>query len=729
MGSGRVRAVVSVSVGSLMVMVLAVSPVGATEEPLPVEPDDLAGDAQNDGQPEEPTDAPELGDPAEMAAARAEAESSGERVEVISARDEWDTVYAEPSGEVTLETSIAAVRTRVGAPDGEWREIDTTLEKTADGVRPVAPALPMSFSAGGDEPLATIEWDGHELALSWPDELPEPVLEGDKARYVDVYPGVDLVMTVDPDGTGFSEVLVVESPAAAAKLPAELALQTEVSAGVELAEAAGGFAVTDRDGEVVFDAPQPVMWDSSGVTEADAYLQGELGLVGLDQVEAPDRLGVVPENAAAERLAQPVEGDEIADVATSVAANGRVGLVLDGDMLSDPETEWPVYIDPSTSGSRNAWTMIQSGAPNSTAGYKFSGDEGMGHCDVHVVSACNVDNTKRLIWEFDGIGSIYGADVSSATFRAYGAHSYSCADKTVRAYRVNNINSSSDWNNRSGWGSSRQVAYRTVSHKPACNDDRWIEFDVKEAAQWSANNSAQLRIGLRAKYENSMQDGWKRYRYDARLSITFNHEPNRPTNLDMSQAHCDTSSSGRPWISDNTPWFKAKITDPNSSNNVKAHFDLDRYGSSWYEIRDRHTGYGSHGTKTWQITDDLPDGRYRWRVRGHDKTTYGPFAPSSGYCYFQLDTVPPGAPSLSVDGPYELNTWVDASGRPQVTVTVDDNGDSSANKFRYGIGTSTPNSSWQSLSGGDGTFTFTPEFGVTTISARLRDKAQATDSY
>lgn len=55
---------------------------------------------------------------------------------------------------------------------------------------------------------------GRELALTWPDALPAPVLSGATATYRDVLPGVDLRM--EAQETGYTQLLVVNSAEAAA---------------------------------------------------------------------------------------------------------------------------------------------------------------------------------------------------------------------------------------------------------------------------------------------------------------------------------------------------------------------------------------------------------------------------------------------------------------------------------------------------------------------------------
>ncbi|WP_240529908.1 hypothetical protein [Streptomyces mangrovisoli] len=194
-------------------------------------------------------------------AAQAAAAKSGDRVEILSLRDERSTTYANPDGTFTTDEYVQPVRTRV---DGKWTDIDTTLVRQKNGsYAPKAALSAMSFSGGGDTTFAEIQQDGRSLSLDWPEKLPKPTIDGSTATYTDVLPGVDLKVTASAEG--FSHVLVVKNAKAAAN-PELDTLQLPVdTSSVKLKETAGGgLTATDTgSGGTVFEAPQPVMWDSS----------------------------------------------------------------------------------------------------------------------------------------------------------------------------------------------------------------------------------------------------------------------------------------------------------------------------------------------------------------------------------------------------------------------------------------------------------------------------------
>ncbi|MFJ9703660.1 hypothetical protein [Streptomyces sp. NPDC101234] len=224
-------------------------------------------------------------------AARTKAKKSGRPVEIQSLRDERSTTVANPDGTFTTSEYVQPVRTRV---DGKWTDIDTTLVRRKNGTLvPKAALTAMSFSGGGDSAFATIEKDGRSLALDWPGRLPKPKLDGSTATYPNVLDGVDLKVTASAEG--FSHVLVVKNAKAAADPElAKLRLPLDTTS-VQLTETGdGGLTATDTgSGGAVFEAPQPVMWDSSHAKEADAPAAGS----GDEDTQTPPRAPRWPASA------------------------------------------------------------------------------------------------------------------------------------------------------------------------------------------------------------------------------------------------------------------------------------------------------------------------------------------------------------------------------------------------------------------------------------------------
>ncbi|MFH8588874.1 hypothetical protein ACH4GP_31585 [Streptomyces celluloflavus] len=117
-------------------------------------------------------------------------------------------MLANPDGTFTWKQYVHPAFAKV---DGVWKDADTTLRKRVDErVVPAAATFRMSFSGGGDEPLAAMEKEGKSLSITWPEALPEPRLDGDTAVYPEALPGVDLRIQADVDGAPLPKRWTVE---------------------------------------------------------------------------------------------------------------------------------------------------------------------------------------------------------------------------------------------------------------------------------------------------------------------------------------------------------------------------------------------------------------------------------------------------------------------------------------------------------------------------------------
>ncbi|WP_157740305.1 LamG domain-containing protein [Micromonospora auratinigra] len=607
-----------------------------------------------------------LAGPETEAAAKA-ARGAGKPVEVLARRTERERLLANPDGSWTTE--ISAVPVRVRRSDGSWTPVDTTLRRVGDTVTPTALGMDVRFPAGGAGQAARVAWGGREISLGLPWSLPEPVLAGAEATYREVLPGVDLVLTALPEG--FSEVLVVRDRAAAAN-PALAALRFPMAAtGATLRSRGGGFVAVDAAGREVFASPSPRMWDSSG-----------------DRATSRQRAAV---GSSARRPGAPVAGDRQAEMSLSVAGDALT-LAPDVSMLADPATVFPVYVDPSVSGTRNEWAMISSGFPDQEY-YKFSGDEGMGLCDVQTESTCSRDQIKRLVWEFGIPSTVRGSHVLEATFKAYETSAYDCTADAVQLWRTNSISSATNWSNHSG-GWSQQLSSVTVARKSGCSlGAGWVEFNATTGADQAADGSwSTLTLGLKAGSESSMPGGWKRFRYDAALSITFNRAPAVPTSLSVEGAGCATGTA-RPVLSSATPTMRAKVTDPDPETDLKAAFRWERWsGSAWSALGSgTQSGLTSGGTGQYKIASGLVDkGVYRWQVQAQDPWSYEGSSGTdssaySGFCEFELDLVGPTVAPGVVSTVYgtDLNQFYGAVGlTANFTFTASGVGDVSG--YRWG---------------------------------------------
>ncbi|MFC9845293.1 DNRLRE domain-containing protein [Streptomyces sp. NPDC060223] len=257
--------------------------------------------------------------PVDEDTAQDRARATGKKVEVTALRDESSTTYANPDGTFTLTTYAQPVRAKNA--DGQWQDIDTRLVATEQGWATTASPAPVTFSSGGpgssggdggggavksglrqasytgplqaaytaadDEPdtgateedtatptipttwsdLVTLTTGGHELTVSWPGALPEPVITDAQALYQDVLPDVDLLLTARD--TGFSHVLIVHTPEAAAdETLTELTYRlTSPDLTFQIDPATDTVTAHTSDGTEVAASPTPLMWDSAGTPD------------------------------------------------------------------------------------------------------------------------------------------------------------------------------------------------------------------------------------------------------------------------------------------------------------------------------------------------------------------------------------------------------------------------------------------------------------------------------
>src|SRR5580700_7538909 len=180
---------------------------------------------------------------------------------------------ANPDGTFTVSESEQPVR---AWRDGAWVALNPDLRRDAGGrLSPAVTTWELTLSDGGDGPLAVMTVRSEQLALSWPGRLPRPEVSGATATYRDVLPGVDLVVTVTPQG-GFSDVLVVRNAAAAADPRlAHLQLRTARNGPRVTLNPAGVLSAGAGPRRVPFvTADAPRMWDSAAAPARAAQEEG-----------------------------------------------------------------------------------------------------------------------------------------------------------------------------------------------------------------------------------------------------------------------------------------------------------------------------------------------------------------------------------------------------------------------------------------------------------------------
>ncbi|MBL0888714.1 LamG-like jellyroll fold domain-containing protein [Myceligenerans indicum] len=460
----------------------------------------------------------------------------------------------------------------------------------------------------------------------------------------------------------------------------------------EPVEEANGFYAVDGSGEASFTGAVGLQWDSTSATTAGAATSPQESVSSLSTLDAaaPDAAGpaeagrssgkaangrargqvspsaqasVDPGTAQSSsqdpvREAQP--GDRLALLSARVAPDGRSAAVrADEAMLADPDTAFPVFVDPSVSGSRTAWTAIKKAWPSSTSSWKFSGSAGVGFCDVSKDWTCERSgNVWRSVWKFTGlktVGNLASGDIVDATFRAYGTHSYSCTATATELYRVPNITSSTNWSNHAGsWDSSRKISSKsTAYYSSACGGSHWTEWPAKSVAKTIASNGWQsISLGLKGTSTTDM-NSWKKYRYDARFQVEYNRPPyasyGHQTIVDGSNIGCGTSSDPvySSWL---RPTMRVLGDDPDDSR-VSVQFvvvdvaaNTRVYESAWTGLKSPVAEF-THRVPT---GEELTSGKtYRWRAEIKDAGGLMVGYEGSKPCYFTVDNTAPSPPKVT----------------------------------------------------------------------------------
>lgn len=606
-------------------------------------------------------------------AALAKARDTGQPVEVETLRSEIRTVFAQPNGTMKMELNVRPVRVR---KDDRWVPVDTTLRLRPDGaVEPVAAAVDLTFSGGGDAPLARLSRGAKSMELGWTGPLPKPTLNGDTATYADVMPGVDLQVTADVDG--FSHLLVVKSRQAAEKLT-ELSYPLSAK-GLNLEiDKAGNLEATDKGGGTLFIAPTPKMWDSKGVTSQQALKEGR--------------------------------SPEAREATMGVELAGRkLRLRPDREMLTDPGTKFPVYLDPYFSAARNAWTAVWSNWPNSN--YLNSSDVArVGHVE---------SQTNRSFFQMNTGSAIHGKQIMKATLRTYETWSYSCSARKVEAWATGKISKSTTWKNQPDWVTLLDTKNVAKGWGSSCLPGG-VEFDVTpQVIQAAALNWPNVTIGLRATSESDVY-AWKKFKNNPSLVIEYNSFPDDPSAADVWSDPGGPCVSGddRPVISTPAPRLWARLKDVD--NTLKARFQW--FDGDGNKIGDYTTPEGSSGTA---FSVSIPQAYYadgallRWRARAEDGTANSEWSP---WCEATVDASAPGKEPVVSSPEFEENAWSDGVGLAG-TFTFDPNGVTDVVSYLYGLDT-TPTTEVAAGADGTATIRITPSHdGPNVLSVRSKDRA------
>ncbi|BCJ36040.1 hypothetical protein Athai_35430 [Actinocatenispora thailandica] len=552
--------------------------------------------------------------PADQVSAMRKAHLSKQRVEIVSQRTESSQTFAEPDGTITKEATPRPAR--VHASDGSWAAVDTSLTHDANGaVVPASTSAGLRFSAGGDGPMATISSAGKSLSLQWPHgSLPAPTLDGSSAIYADVLPGVDLRLSAMVDG--FSEVLVVKTREAADN-PDLASLQMGLAVdGVSVSMTESGvLTAVDAAGATVFGAPSALMWDSSDPS-------------------AP--VADVAKHAAAPASARTAR----VDTALNDGGDGLT-LIPDPGMLSDPDTVFPVFVDPDVSTSISAWTYVD----NQFADQAYMSSKGRSDAPAGRYLATNGgEYIQRSYIMFKFGASLANTKVVKAEFRAYSHYQWNSTPTyhQVQSWTTAAPTTATTWNNQPG-----HVTYVGAHNVKA---GTWVGFDATAAVQHAADGDwKHLAFELRAVDESTVQTRETYSMSDStqpKLAVTIDRQPNTPTGLKMSP--CYKACSAPAIVSSKYPAMYASVSDPDGGNLKVVQIEVytaDGATKASYTYNTL-TNIKSGSSIKWTSPSprNLTSG-YKWHARACDADSW--CSGWSSWFNFSVDTDNPTTPTVS----------------------------------------------------------------------------------
>ncbi|MFI7425344.1 LamG-like jellyroll fold domain-containing protein [Micromonospora sp. NPDC049836] len=679
------------------------------------------------------------------------AESLGQPVEVLAFRTEYRDVFAQPDGNLIANEHNQPVRVVQG---DAWVPTDATLVQNADGtITPKAALIDMRISTGGTDPLLVVRKDDQVMTLTWPYTLPPPVLNGDQAVYAEVFPDVDLVVNMTVEG--FSHVIVLKTPEAA-NTPELQGLKLGVTGEnltIQETPEGGVVALDPATGNPVLEADQPTMWDNgtpTGDGNTTTTTSARKTTSGTLAAESTTDATVAGETDL-ETARGPEDSSTVATMDLSYA-NGSLTLTPDAAMLADPDTNWPVYLDPVWQATTNSsWAMVDSGYPNEEY-WKFDGKrhERIGLCP----ELCNSSKVKRVIYTLSTPYS--GKTILSAEFRVTMQHAWNSTAHNAQLYLLpKGISSSTNWSNQPGgssWGSGAnwldtKAPTSTQSTCTATNQN--ASWNAKEAVQLAAANGwSSVTLGLKAENEGNYQHS-KRFCDNAVLSVKYNRAPLIPAQSELSSdpGGACVNGSGAPYVW-KIPKLSAVLRDPDHSS---AH--TEQLKAEW-RLTWRAKDATSDTVRTYPTTllkasgsiftltapSDIPQNVVvSWDVRASDNTSWGPWS-SDGTrepCQFIYDASVPAPPD--VDSPDFLPKDADDNGSPDcatdeewheklgvLTSFTFDSAAPDVVEYRWGFNAnpSSANSAKPATAGGPATIKWTPtKEGPWTLNVMAVDKA------
>ncbi|MFE9588229.1 DNRLRE domain-containing protein [Streptomyces microflavus] len=579
---------------------------------------------------------------ADILSARVAARLSGKPVEALSERSETSMTWANKDGSLTTELTAGPARYE-DETTGEWTDVDLDLVTRPDGsVEPAAHPRGLKIAGGSGRPasslkvaqaskatdLVTLGEGDEQITLQWKGGLPEPKLDGTRAEYVNAVPGADVV--VEATRTGFEQYVEIKQRPATDSYTYTLPLKTR---GLKAEQQADGSVLfTDRKNKKQAVMPAPVMWDSTVDEQSGEHTR-----------RVPVAMKVVAKGSAVDLVMTP-----------------------DAEFLADPETKYPVTVDPSTSSLANVFdTYVQQGETRD-----WSTDVEL---DLGNPGTKNADGTPRTAQSFISWNTapIQDALILNAKLSLWNFHSGNNVDCKAYPWEVWSspaATTSSRWTNRPTMTAKKATSTETRGNTSCtAQPDGWINADVTTLAQeWASAKAVRGHMGLRAASESVVAQ-WKRVNSanaasnPPKLVVNYNYRPSTGTKQETGPPYL--SYGGAYTVNTLTPTLRDTFVDSDGDkvNGTFQIFDDATNTQVGDVIVSKYVPSGQAASVTVPAGVLAHGKTYRFRTSPYDGSHYN--AGWSAWKTFTVDTSAPSAPAKIVSTDYPSGTWVKGAGQ------------------------------------------------------------------
>ncbi|SDP68233.1 DNRLRE domain-containing protein [Lentzea jiangxiensis] len=562
----------------------------------------------------------------DVVSAAVSSRAQGSKVEVAELRTETSTTWSNPDGSMTTEEHGAPIRFK--DKGGAWTDIDLNWRRDSHGAASTG-GHPMRLKLGGKASKAGTSFvaaaPDADRQVDWvaPWTLPEPVLDGTKATYAEVQPGVDLV--VHSRRSGFEYDFVVKHRLAAApswRIPLRvkgLTVEPRPDGSIDFVDAAG---------KPHSSIPVAYMWDA----------------------KTDERSGE-PVNRA--KVDLRVERDELV-------------VTPDAKWFMDAGRSFPVTVDPTYAAatakpSFDTWVQTDYSSDQSA-----SEELKVGTYNGGAVKARSFLNFPTAPFK--------GKQIISASLSLYETWSYSCTASAVVVKSAQLASTSTRWTAQPTIGAQYGSASFAKGHDSGCPAGRTAVPVTDLARAWSGASYAVGGMALMAGNEAD-SNSWKRFRSSDSatppfISFTYNRAPATPAKPTIVNAVPYAAPGGATYLytANRRNWVSAKATDPDG-NTVRYNFEFHTSTAgtaATLKATCTSSTYPSGTTAGCQPNADLPDNTaIVVRARTNDGTLNSGW---SEWALFRVGAATPAAPVITC--PYANGSWTDTPPTATFTCTI-----------------------------------------------------------